>query len=139
MKYLVCNNQMKNLIVTCALATLLAVVGCGGASSDIPKYIATPTPIDIATATPIFSEGEILALVQQWVMSTCSRGSLVDEMMSENRFSGEYLGDNSWRVGVRHTKDNFTEYFTVYEQSRLVEYLVQNSSGRKTSFDKSVC
>ena len=118
---------MKIIIVACALATLLTVVGCGAASSDVPKDIATPTdiPKDISTLTPIYSEDEILAMVQEWVMNTCISGSLVHKMMSENQFSGEYSGDNSWSVGVLLVKDNwtgFSEYFTVDEQSKLVGF-----------------
>jgi hypothetical protein len=80
-------------------------------------------------------------MVQEWVMSTCISGTLVHEMMSENQFSGEYSGDNSWSVGVRLVKDNWTgfaEYFTVDEQSRLVEFLYVKP-GRKTSVDDIVC
>ena len=134
---------MKIIIVACALATLLTVVGCGAASSDVPKDIATPTdiPKDISTLTPIYSEDEILAMVQEWVMNTCISGSLVHKMMSENQFSGEYSGDNSWSVGVILVKDNWTgfaEYFTVDEQSRLVEFHYVKP-GRKTSVDDTVC
>ena len=134
---------MKIIIVACALATLLTVVGCGAASSDVPKDIATPTdiPKDISTLTPIYSEDEILAMVQEWVMSTCISGTLVHKMMSENQFSGEYSGDNSWSVGVRLVKDNWTgysEYFTVDEQSKLVKLLFEKP-GRKTSFADTVC
>ena len=134
---------MKIIIVACALATLLTVVGCGAASSDVPKDIATPTdiPKDISTLTPIYSEDEILAMVQEWVMSTCISGTLEHGMQSENQFSGEYSGDNSWSVGVILVKDNWTgfaEYFTVDEQSRLVEFHYVKP-GRKTSVDDSVC
>ena len=137
------NNHMKKIIFTCALATLLTVVGCGGGSSDVTKDIATPTdiPKDIATPTPIYSEDEILAMVQEWITSTCISGTLVHEMMSENQFSGEYAGDNSWSVGVRLVKDNWTgysEYFTVDEQSKLVKLLFEKP-GRKTSFADTVC
>ena len=134
---------MKNLLVTCVLTTLLTIVGCGGASSDVPKDIATPTdiPKDISTLTPIYSEDEILAMVQEWVMNTCISGTLVHEMMIENQFSGEYSGDNSWSVGVLLVKDNwtgFSEYFTVDEQSKLVKLLFEKP-GRKTSFADTVC
>ena len=114
---------MRKIIVTCVLVTLLTVVGCGGASDGVKKDVSAPTPItkDVSTPTPIYGEEEILAMVQEWVMSTCISGTLVHEMMIENQFSGKYSGDNSWSVGVLLVKDNwtgFSEYFTVDEQSK---------------------
>ena len=134
---------MRKIIVTCVFVTLLTVVGCGGTSDGVKKDVSAPTPItkDVSTPTPIYREEEILAMVQEWIFDTCIVGTLVYEMMTENQFSGEYSGDNSWSVGVLLVKDNwtgFSEYFTVDEQSKLVKLLFEKP-GRKTSFADTVC
>tara|TARA_B100000686_G_C16549529_1_gene841760 strand:+ start:548 stop:946 length:399 start_codon:yes stop_codon:yes gene_type:complete len=127
MGFPVYNEQMKKLIITCALAILLAVVGCGGASND------TTAPVNIATATPIFSEGEVKALVQQWIIKTCNKDSFVYALMQLDKFHRVYIGDNSWKVGIKNKDTGIVvENFTVYEKSGLVKYNV-------VSAEKEMC